>query len=463
MIRKLACGAGALGASMFAATAAWAQEATEAATEAAATVAAAVPAEVTETVTEAAAAVPNPGNNAWMMTATVLVLLMILPGLALFYGGLTRSKNMLSTMTQIGATACLAMLIWVMWGYGLAFGPEGNEYISYGKFFLAGVTPDSVAATFTDEVISEYVFISFQMTFAAITAALVLGAVVERMKFSAVMVFVAVWLTIVYFPIAHLVWEARGVFFAMGALDFAGGTVVHINAGVSALVAALILGKRKGYPTEPMPPHSLTLTMVGTGMLWVGWFGFNAGSALEANGSAALAMINTFVATASAGLFWMLTERVMGHKPSALGLCSGIIAGLVAVTPAAGNSGPFGAIVLGAVASVICYFAVAKIKPKLGYDDSLDAFGIHGVGGIVGAIGTGIVFSPMFGGPGGDDFVISDQLVTQIFAVAATIVISSVGTVIAIYVAKLLTGLRVSAETEVEGLDLGEHGERAYN
>ena len=444
MIRKMLCGAGALGASMFAATAAWAQEAAE-------------------PVAEVAAAVPNPGNNAWMMTSTVLVLLMILPGLALFYGGLTRSKNMLATMTQIGATAALAMLIWVMWGYGLAFGPEGNQYISWGKFFLAGITPDSTAATFTDEVISEYIFVSFQMTFAAITAALVLGAVVERMKFSAVMVFMTVWLTIVYFPIAHLVWEARGVFFVMGALDFAGGTVVHINAGVSALVAALMLGKRRGYPTEPMPPHSMTLTMVGTGLLWVGWFGFNAGSALEANGSAALAMINTFVATASAGLVWMLTERVLGHKGSALGLCSGIIAGLVAVTPAAGNSGPFGAIVLGAVASIICYFAVSKLKPALGYDDSLDAFGIHGVGGIVGAIGTGIVFSPMFGGPGGDDFVIGDQLVTQVLAVLATIVISTVGTAIAISVAKLVTGLRVSHEVEVEGLDIGEHGERAYN
>ncbi len=441
MIRKYLCGLGALGASMVAATAAWAQEAAPA----------------------TAAAVPNPGNNAWMMTATVLVLLMIVPGLALFYGGLTRSKNMLSTMTQIGATAALAMLVWVMWGYGMAFGPEGNQFVSWGKFFLAGVTPDSTAATFTSEVISEYVFVSFQMTFAAITAALVLGALVERMKFAAVMVFVVVWLTIVYFPIAHMVWESRGVFFKMGALDFAGGTVVHINAGVSALVAALILGKRKGYPTEPMPPHSLTLTMVGTGLLWVGWFGFNAGSALEANGSAALAMVNTFVATAAAGLAWMVVERVMGHKGSALGFCSGIVAGLVAVTPAAGNSGPFGAIVLGAVASVVCYFAVAKLKPALGYDDSLDAFGIHGVGGIVGAIGTGIVYSPLLGGPGGADFAIGPQLVTQASAVLATVVISTVGTAIAITVAKAITGLRVSPEVEVEGLDIGEHGERAYN
>jgi len=407
--------------------------------------------------------VPNPGNNGFMMTATVLVLLMILPGLALFYGGLTRSKNMLSTMTQIGAAASLAMLAWVMWGYGLAFGPEGNEYISWGKFFLAGVTPDSTAATFTTEVISEYIFICFQMTFAAITVALVLGSVVERMKFSATMVFTLIWLTIVYFPIAHMVWEARGVFFVMGALDFAGGTVVHINAGVSALVAAYILGKRKGYPSEPMPPHSLTLTMVGTGLLWVGWFGFNAGSALEANGSAALAMINTFVATAAGGLFWMLTERAMGHKGSALGFCSGVIAGLVAVTPAAGNSGPFGAILLGAVASVVCYFFVAKVKPKLGYDDALDAFGIHGVGGIVGAIGTAIVYSPALGGPGGEDFDMGGQLVTQATAVVATMIVAAIGTAIAIYIAKAITGLRVDEESEVNGLDISEHGERAYN
>lgn len=414
-------------------------------------------------VAEAAPSVPNPGNNGFMMTATVLVLLMILPGLALFYGGLTRSKNMLSTMTQIGAAAALAMLVWVMWGYGLAFGPEGNQWISWGKFFLAGVTPDSTAATFTDEVISEYIFISFQMTFAAITAALVLGSVVERMKFSATMVFTMVWLTIVYFPIAHMVWEARGFFFAMGALDFAGGTVVHINAGVSALVAAFILGKRRGYPHEPMPPHSLTLTMVGTGLLWVGWFGFNAGSALEANGSAALAMINTFVATASGGLFWMLTERAMGHKGSALGFCSGVIAGLVAVTPAAGNSGPFGAILLGAVASVVCYVFVAKVKPALGYDDALDAFGIHGVGGTVGAIGTAIAYSPGLGGPGGEDYDVVAQLGVQAFASAFTIALAAVGTTIAILIAKAVTGLRVDEESEVNGLDISEHGERAYN
>jgi ammonium transporter, Amt family len=443
---KLATGLGALAVSALTAMPAWAQDAAA-----------------------AAAPTPDKGDTAWMMVSTVLVLAMILPGLALFYGGLVRTKNMLSVMTQIGAVAALAMIVWVIWGYTMAFGPDASDglkpYISsFGKLFLAGITPDSTAATFTDGVvIPEYVFVCFQMTFAAITVALVLGSVVERIKFAAVLVFALVWLTIVYFPIAHMVWAAGGLFFEMGALDFAGGTVVHINAGVSALVACLILGKRIGYMKDVMAPHSLTLTYVGTGLLWVGWFGFNAGSALEANGSAALAMINTFVATASAGLAWLLVEKLVGHKPSALGFCSGIIAGLVAVTPAAGNSGPFGAIVLGAVASVICYFAVAKIKPILGYDDSLDAFGIHGVGGIVGAIGTGIVYAPSLGGPGGADYVIGTQLVTQVLAVLATIVWASIGTAIAIFIAKLLTGLRVSPETELEGLDLGEHGERAYN
>ena len=440
---KKFCGVmGAAGLPLFAALPAWAQ-----------------------TAATAAAPMPDKGDTAWMMTSTVLVLAMILPGLALFYGGLVRTKNMLSVMTQIGAVACLAMLIWVMYGYSLAFAGPSNGFISdLSKAFLKGITPDSTAATFTDGVvIPEYVFVSFQMTFAAITVALVLGSVVERIKFSAVMVFAAVWLTIVYFPIAHMVWATGGLFFEMGALDFAGGTVVHINAGVSALVACLILGKRMGFPKEPMPPHSLTLTGVGTGLLWVGWFGFNAGSALEANGSAALAMINTFVATAAGGLFWMIAERVNGHKGSALGFCSGIIAGLVAVTPAAGNAGPFGAIVLGAVASIVCFYMVTVLKPKLGYDDSLDAFGIHGIGGMIGAIGTGIVYSPSLGGPGGADFSMSSQLVTQLLATATTIVWASIGTAIAIFIAKAVTGLRVSREVEQEGLDLGEHGERAYN
>ena len=441
---------GALGLAAFLALPAWAQDAA---------------------LQAPAADAPTPsvdkGDTAWMMTSTVLVLMMILPGLALFYGGLTRAKNMLSTMTQIGTAAAIAILVWVGWGYTMAFGDGGNGFVAgLGKLFLKGVTSASTAPTFSEGVaIPEYVFVCFQMTFAAITVALVLGSVVERMKFAATVIFSIVWLTIVYFPIAHMVWAAGGLFFEMtpAALDFAGGTVVHINAGVSALVAALILGKRIGYPREPMAPHSMTLTAVGTGLLWVGWFGFNAGSALEANGSAALAMINTFVATAAAGLAWMVAERAAGHKPSALGFCSGIVAGLVAVTPAAGNSGPFGAIVLGAVAAFVCYLAVAVLKPRLGYDDSLDAFGIHGIGGMVGALGTGIVYAPSLGGPGGDDYGIGAQMVTQALTVGTTILWAAVGTAVAIFIAKAVTGLRVTADVEREGLDLGEHGERAYN
>jgi Amt family ammonium transporter len=446
MIRKILYGAGGLGASFFAATAAFAQDA-------------------------AAAAAPtvDKGDTAWMMTSTVLVLMMIVPGLALFYGGLARSKNMLSVMTQVGAICALAMLVWVGWGYSMSF---GNDYAggikafvaNFDKAFLRGVSPDTTAATFTQGVaIPEYVFVCFQMTFAAITVALVLGSVVERMKFSAVMVFGAIWLTIVYFPIAHMVWAGSGLFFGMGALDFAGGTVVHINSGVSALVACLMLGKRVGYPDEPMPPHSLTMTGIGTGLLWVGWFGFNAGSALEANGSAALAMMNTFVGTAAGGLVWMLAEKLAGHKSSALGFCSGLVVGLVAVTPAAGNSGPLGAIVLCSVATLVCYMAVTKLKPALGYDDALDTFGVHGVGGMVGAIGTGVVYADYLGGPSKPDFNMAHQIMVQLATVGTTIVWAAIGTAIAITVAKMLTGLRVSKEVELEGLDIGEHGERAYN
>ena len=442
LVTKLSGAAVGLGLAMAAAAPAWAQAA-------------------------AAAAAPtvNKGDTAWMMTSTLLVLMMIVPGLALFYGGLVRTKNMLSVMTQVGAVACLTMLIWVMWGYSEAFGDGGNAVIaSFSKAFLHGVSASTTSATFTAGVaIPEYVFICFQMTFAAITVALVLGSVVERLKFSAVMVFGAVWLTIVYFPIAHMVWGANGFFLTRGALDFAGGTVVHINSGVSALVACLMLGKRIGYPTERMAPHSLTMTGIGTGLLWVGWFGFNAGSALEANGSAGLAMINTFVATASAGLFWMLAERLNGHKGSALGFCSGIVAGLVAVTPAAGNSGPFGAIVLGAIAAFVCYFAVTVLKPKLGYDDALDTFGVHGIGGMIGAMGTGVVYSAALGGPSPAGWSMGHQVLVQLETVVTTIVWAAVGTAIAITIAKLVTGLRVSEEVEREGLDLGEHGERAYN
>jgi len=414
--------------------------------------------------------VPNKGDTAWMMVATVLVMLMIVPGLALFYGGLVRTKNMASVLTQVTAVASLAMIWWIIAGYSLSFGGDYNQFISQGKYFLAGVTPDSTAATFTDGVvIPELVFIAFQMTFSAITVALVVGGLVERMKFSALMVFATVWLMIVYYPIAHMVWYAgadeatTGLIFGWGALDFAGGTVVHINAGVSALVGAWFLGKRMGYLKEPMPPHSLTMTLIGTGLLWVGWFGFNAGSALEANGVAGLALINTFVATAAGVLFWMLAEKATGHNGSLLGACSGAIAGLVAVTPAAGNSGPFGALLLGAVAGFLCCLFVMQVKPKLGLDDSLDVFGIHGLGGIIGSVGTAVTMLAALGGPAGADYELGAQLWIQVKSVAVAIAWAAVGSIIAFGAARLVTGLRVSPDVEREGLDVGEHGERAYN
>ena len=473
-LRHLPWGKIALGLGMAGAAAlhpAFAQEAAAVATEAA-TVAAEVAAPVAAAVAETAAAdpVPNKGDTAWMMVATVLVMMMIVPGLALFYGGLVRTKNMASVLTQILGVASLAMIMWVIYGYGLAFGGDANQFISSGKFFLSGLTADSTVATFSDGVvIPEFVFIAFQMTFSAITVALVVGGLVERMKFSALMVFAFVWLTIVYYPIAHMVWyagadeAATGLIFNWGALDFAGGTVVHINAGVSALVGALILGKRIGYQKELIAPHSLTMTLIGTGLLWVGWFGFNAGSALEANGSAGLALINTFTATAAGVLFWMLTEKLLGHSGSLLGACSGAIAGLVAITPAAGNSGPFGGILLGAVGAIVACIFVMKVKPKLGFDDSLDVFGIHGVAGIIGSIGTAFTMLTVLGGPAGDDYALWPQVWIQVKSVAVAIVWSAVGAAIAFYIAKALTGLRVSEEVEREGLDLGEHGERAYN
>lgn len=439
MIRKMLCGAGAMGLSLLASTAAFAQEAVSAASESAATAI-------------------DTGDTAWMLVSTVLVLFMIIPGLALFYGGLLRSKNMLSMLTQVLSIACVAMIVWVMWGYSLAFSGEASFIGDGGKMFLKGVTPDSISGT-----IPEYVFICFQMTFAAITAALFVGAMAERIKFWGLMLFSVIWLSIVYFPLAHMVWASGGFFFEKGALDFAGGTVVHINAAITGLVGCLVVGKRKGYLKEAMPPHSLTMTFIGTGMLWVGWFGFNAGSALGANGSAALAMINTFVATAGGALAWIVTEKLVGHKPTLLGACSGVVAGLVAITPAAGNAGPFGAIVLGAFASVVCYFFVAKIKTKLGFDDTADVFGIHGVAGIIGSIGVAITYAGEFGGPGGADYVLGAQLSTQLFATAFAILWAGIGSFIAFMAVKYTIGLRCSEEVEVMGLDLGEHGERAYN
>jgi Amt family ammonium transporter len=444
-----------------------------------------------------------------MMTATVLVLLMTIPGLALFYGGLVRTKNMLSMLMQVFSVVCLVCLIWVLYGYSMAFseGTGFNMFVGgFSKAFLAGVTPESNVETFTDGVvIPEYVYICFQMTFACITPALIVGSMAERMKFSAILLFIALWVTFVYFPIAHMVWywagpaatvaagkavaaatgdakataEAAlaavqanaGIAFQWGALDFAGGTVVHINSGIAGLMGALIVGKRVGYGREAMPPHSLTMTLVGAAMLWVGWFGFNAGSALEAGGTAALAMINTFVATAAAALAWMLAEQLFKGKPSLLGGASGAVAGLVAVTPASGFSGPMGAIVLGIVAGFVCMFFCSAVKNAFRYDDALDVFGVHCIGGIIGAIGTGILAAPSLGGTGVFDYTagkvadydIAAQVIVQAKTVALTLCWSGIGAAVLFLVVKAIVGLRRETDQEREGLDLVDHGERAYN
>ncbi|MDP3257057.1 ammonium transporter [Bosea sp. (in: a-proteobacteria)] len=414
-----------------------------------------------------AAAVPNKGDTTWMLLSTILVLLMVMPGLALFYGGLTRSKNMLSVLSQVTATVALMCIVWVVYGYSLAFTSGGSmtSFIGgFSKSFLAGVGPESTSDTFTKGVvIPEYVFICFQMTFAMITPALIIGGFVERMKFSAMLLFVLLWSTFVYFPIAHMVWHSEGYLFTLGALDFAGGTVVHINAGIAALVGCLLIGKRIGYGKELMSPHSLTMTYIGTALLWVGWFGFNAGSNLEATGTAALAMINTFTATAGAALGWLFIEWMVKGKPSLLGMLSGIIAGLVAVTPAAGLIGPMGAIVLGAISGVVCFFFCTSIKNALGYDDSLDVFGIHGVGGIIGSIGTGIFVAPALGGVGVADYAMGAQVWKQFVAVVIAIVWCGVGSLILFKIVDVVVGLRVAPDAEREGLDIAEHGERAYH
>jgi Amt family ammonium transporter len=444
-------GIAALGASLFTSLPALAQEAAAATAE----------------VAEAAAPTVDKGDVAWMMTATLLVLFMIIPGLALFYGGLVRTKNMLSVLMQTTVIAAIAMIIWVIYGYSFSFGGSTSPYWGgTAKMFLAGVTPDSLSATFSDGVmIPEYVFIAFQMTFAAITPALIIGGFAERIKFSAVILFVIIWLTFSYFPIAHMVWDAAGVIYNHGAIDFAGGTVVHINAGIAALVAAIVIGPRIGYGKDNMAPHSMTLTMVGASMLWVGWFGFNAGSNLEATAGATLAMINTFVATAAAILGWSLMEVMTRGKASMLGAASGMVTGLVAITPACGTTGPVGAIVLGFVAAIACFYFVTSVKHKLGYDDSLDVFGIHGIGGIIGAIGTGILAAPSLGGTGfiAEGGTMGAQVYAQVLGVVITIVWSGVVSLIALYICKAVTGLRVKEEEEREGLDLVSHGERAYN
>jgi len=421
--------------------------------------------EAAEAAAEAAAPVMDKGDVAWMMTASLLVLFMTMPGLALFYGGLVRAKNALSVLMQCTIISAVMMVVWVFWGYSFAFGGGTSPFWGgFGKLFLSGVTADSTASTFTDGVvIPEYVFICFQMTFAVITPALIVGAFAERIKFSAVVLFTILWGTFVYFPIAHMVWDGSGYLFNLGALDFAGGTVVHINAGIAALVGCIMVGKRNGYGKEILAPHSMTLTMVGAAILWVGWFGFNAGSNLEATSGAALAMINTFTATAGAIIGWSVVEALHRGKASMLGAVSGLVAGLVAVTPACGTVGPVGAIVLGVIASLVCYFFVAVVKNKFGYDDTLDVFGIHGIGGIVGALGTGIFTAPWLGGTGGDDFSIASQLWVQFVAVLVTVVWCGVVSAILYKIVDAIVGLRPTPEAETQGLDLTSHGEAAYH
>jgi Amt family ammonium transporter len=481
---KIAGGA-ALGAALFAVLPAWAQTAAVA----------------------AASPIPKPtvdkGDTAWMLTSSLLVLMMSVPGLALFYGGLVRTKNMLSVLTQVLMIVCMVSVIWVTYGYSEAFtsgtGWTAPYFGGFSKALLMGVDANSQAATFSNGVyIPEYAYICFQMTFACITPALFVGSVAERVKFSPLMLFTALWVTLVYFPIAHMVWywdgpdavakgalagkaaldavnNDAGKLFQWGALDFAGGTVVHINAGITGLVMCILLGKRVGFPKEPMPPHSLTMTMIGASLLWVGWFGFNAGSNLESNGVTSVAFINTFVATAAAGLSWLLVEQIVRGKPSLLGAASGVVAGLVAVTPASGYAGPMGSVVLGLIVSPLCFFFVSTVKSMFKYDDSLDVFGVHCIGGITGAIMTGVLDAPYLGGQGIADYAskpgtlvagsydMLSQVITQCWAVGLTLAWSGIGALVLFVLIDKTWGMRVSAEVEQEGLDIAEHGERAYH
>ncbi|ENC9882856.1 TPA: ammonium transporter [Pseudomonas aeruginosa] len=412
----------------------------------------------------------NSGDTAWMLISTALVLLMTIPGLALFYGGMVRAKNVLSIMMQCFAITGLITILWVVYGYSLAFDTAGMEkgVLNFNSFvggldkaFLSGLTADGL--TSATALFPESVFITFQMTFAIITPALIVGAFAERMKFSAMLIFMAVWFTVVYAPIAHMVWSGDGaLMWDWGVLDFAGGTVVHINAGIAGLVACLVLGKRKGYPTTPMAPHNLGYTLVGAAMLWIGWFGFNAGSAAAANGTAGMAMLVTQIATAAAALAWMFAEWITHGKPSALGIASGVVAGLVAITPAAGTVGPMGALVIGLASGVICFFAATSLKRALKYDDSLDAFGVHAVGGIVGALLTGIFAAPSLGGFGSVEDI-GAQFFVQFKGVAFTVVYTAVVTFVILKVLDLVMGLRVTEEEEAVGLDLALHNERGYN
>ena len=453
------------------------------------------------------------GDVAWMSISTVLVLLMTVPGLALFYGGLVRTKNMLSMLTQVFAIASVVAIIWVTYGYSLAFSYGGawDSYVGgFDKIFLRGVDVTTMVPTFTNGVwLPEFTFIAFQMTFAMITPALIVGAFAERIKFSSLMVFIILWVTFIYFPMAHMVWwwggpdylaeqqtalliaqaagdataeatasanlTANGLLWNWGALDFAGGTVVHINAGIAGLVGCIMLGKRVGFGKESMAPHSLTMTMIGAALLWVGWFGFNAGSNFESNSITSLVIVNTFIATAAAGVAWMFAEWILKGKPSLLGLVSGVVTGLVAITPACGFAGPMGSLVLGLVAGVACFFFVAYVKNMFKLDDSLDVFGIHGLGGIIGALATGILVNPALGGAGIPDYtsvpgtlqvaeyVFGIHFMNQVWAVGFTILFVGIGSAILFKLVDLVMGLRVANDVEREGLDLAEHGERAYN
>jgi len=408
----------------------------------------------------------NSGDTAWMLTATALVLFMTIPGLALFYAGMVRSKNVLSVMMQCFAITALMSLLWFAYGYSLAFDTTGMEagvtnFSSFvgglGNMFLGNLTKESLTSAFPESV-----FITFQMTFAIITPALIVGAFAERMKFSAMLVFMTVWFTLVYAPIAHMVWGGDGaLMWDWGVLDFAGGTVVHINAGIAGLVACIVLGKRKGFPSVAMAPHNLGYTLIGAAMLWVGWFGFNAGSAAAADQTAGMAMLVTQIATAAAALSWMFAEWVTHGKPSALGIASGVVAGLVAITPAAGTVGPMGAMIIGLASGVICFFCATSLKRKLGYDDSLDVFGVHGVGGIVGALLTGIFAAPALGGFGEVEDI-GLQLWIQFKGVAVTVIYTAIVTFVILKVIDVVMGLRVSEEDESVGLDLAQHNERGY-
>ncbi|TVO58870.1 ammonium transporter [Denitromonas halophila] len=410
-----------------------------------------------------AAVIVDKGDVAWLMTATLLVVFMAVPGLALFYGGMVRAKNMLSVLMQVMVVFSLGVVLWALYGYSVAF-TEASPFVGgFSKVFLSGVTIDTLADTFTDNVkLPELVFVAFQATFAGITCALVVGSFAERIKFSAVLLFTVIWFSFSYLPICHMVWGPGGYLLGDGALDFAGGTVVHINAGVAGLVGAYLVGKRIGYGREAMAPHSLTMTMIGASMLWVGWFGFNAGSNLEATSGAALAFINTLAATAAATLSWIAGEAIFKGKPSMLGAASGAVAGLVAITPACGSVGPMGAIVIGLLSGVICLWGVNGLKRMLGADDSLDVFGVHGVGGILGAILTGVFTAPSLGGTGGEDFSIASQTWIQTYSVLVTIGWSGVVSLVAFKLVDMLVGLRVAEDEEREGLDIAAHGESAY-